>query len=201
MRQFIASRFRNVRGFSVVEMTTVLSAVTMLSGMAAPAINNYVEEAKLIRARSDAQVIAVSLVRMMNDVGGQGRRTGGWAQYDLLASAGETPLAATSAASAWSSRNRVGRLDDHLVSNEAGYASPAGRGLTGWRGAYLDGPVGADPWGNRFATNVVTLATPGASDTVVLSAGPDGTANVPFAADGLRDTADDVIVLVSSGSY
>lgn len=201
MRQFIASRFRSVAGFSVVEMTTVLSAVTMLSGMAAPAVNDYLAEAKLVRARSDARVIAVSLVRMMNDVGAQGRRSGGWAQYDLLAGAGEAPVAATPASSQWSSDDRVGRLDDHLVGNQAGYASPASRGLGGWRGAYIDGPIAADPWGHRFAANVVHLATPGASDTVVLSAGPDGTANVPFTADGLRDAVDDVVVLISSGSY
>jgi hypothetical protein len=95
MRQFIASRLRNARGFSVVELTTVLAAVTALSGMAAPAINNYLEEAKLVRARSDVRVIATSLVRMMNDVGAQSRRSAGWAQYDLLTSAGEAPIAAT----------------------------------------------------------------------------------------------------------
>jgi type II secretory pathway pseudopilin PulG len=132
MRQFIASRLRNARGFSVVELTTVLAAVTALSGMAAPAINNYLEEAKLVRARSDVRVIATSLVRMMNDVGAQSRRSAGWAQYDLLTSAGEAPIAATTAASPWSAGDRVGRLDDHLVDNQAGYASPEGRGLTGY---------------------------------------------------------------------
>lgn len=169
--------------------------------MAAPAINDHLAEAKLIRARSDARVIATSLTRMMNDVGGQGRRSGGWAQYDLLASAGEAPIAATSVSSKWSSVDRVGQLDDHLVTNDAGYQRPAARGLAGWRGAYIDGALEADPWGNRYAINVATLAASGVSDTIVLSAGPDGTTSIPFAGDGLRDEADDIIVLVSSGSY
>ena len=40
-----------------------------------------------------------------------------------------------------------------------------------------------------------------ASDTVVVSGGPDGSVTVPFVADGLSDPGDDVVVLVSKGSY
>ena len=62
---------------------------------------------------------------------------------------------------------------DQLVDNSPGYASPGttmgtadpgdpnalgGYGM-GWRGAYLSGVVGPDPWANRYACNTAYLGT------------------------------------------
>jgi type II secretory pathway pseudopilin PulG len=74
-----------------------------------------------------------------------------------------------------------------------------------WRGAYLPGPIGSDPWGARYAVNVEFLArTPGASsgsvnDVVVLSAGDDGRIDTRFDLDG-RTTGNDVFYVLSGGS-
>jgi len=85
-----------------------------------------------------------------------------------------------------------------------------------WRGAYLRGPVQADPWGNRYAVNSAFLApspTVAVSGTIsgsygptdyprldvfVLSAGADEEIDTMSAQDGAVPGDDDVIYVVSS---
>lgn len=84
-----------------------------------------------------------------------------------------------------------------------------------WRGAYLQGPVGSDPWGNRYAVNVEFLAkSTGAgvgvsgsiNDVFVLAVGRDGVADTPFETqltagrDGATALGDDVIYVISGGT-
>jgi type II secretory pathway pseudopilin PulG len=75
-----------------------------------------------------------------------------------------------------------------------------------WRGAYLPGPLGPDPWGNRYAINVEFLERPlgagpsgNVNDVFVLSAGSDGRVETRFAVDGVT-TGNDVIFVVSGGT-
>jgi type II secretory pathway pseudopilin PulG len=75
-----------------------------------------------------------------------------------------------------------------------------------WRGAYLPGPLGPDPWGYRYAINVEFLARPtGAgpagqvNDVFVLSAGSNGRIETRFDVDGVT-SGNDVIYLVSGGT-
>ena len=75
-----------------------------------------------------------------------------------------------------------------------------------WRGAYLPGPLGPDPWGNRYAINVEFLERPVGSgpagqvnDVFVLSAGSNGRIETRFAVDGVT-TSNDVIYLVGGGT-
>ena len=80
----------------------------------------------------------------------------------------------------------------------------------GWRGAYLTGPIGPDPWGNRYAANTVymnpasnaTGATGTNSDAFVLSAGGDGVVSTDMDGTGLlsggaRAGGDDMIFVMS----
>ena len=81
-----------------------------------------------------------------------------------------------------------------------------------WRGPYITAPIDPDPWGNRYAANVLYLdavadsgnATPAANgfteDTVVLSAGPDEEVDSAFSADGLTPGDDDLIYTLSANS-
>jgi hypothetical protein len=194
------SSWRASCGFTATEVTTVLTAITILSGVAAPAVNNYVEDAKLIRARSDVRTISISLVRLFSDVGVQRARESGWASYDLLVGAGLAPMTDTPAARRWGpsgSAAGVGTLDDQLVTNGAKYSPREARSQFGWRGAYLQDPVTADPWGQRYAVNVAAMKSH-AFDTVTLSAGPDGIVQSPFERDGLPTIGDDIVSVVSS---
>ncbi len=99
---------------------------------------------------------------------------------------------------------------DFTSADSAGYNAPYA-----WRGAYLRGPVSADPWGNRYAVNVGFL-DPRAStsisgisgtcsyptdypkaDVFVLSAGPDQEVDTPSCQDGAKPGDNDVIFVVS----
>jgi len=122
----------------------------------------------------------------------------------------------------------VQRLDNYLVLNlPSGLAANAyrsGTGTTGtgnvdpdsgggfnaefgWRGAYVPGPVGADPWGGRYMVNVEFLArTQGVvgsgstRDVIVLSAGGNRQTETPFEVDGVSPGGDDVVALVSGST-
>jgi len=75
-----------------------------------------------------------------------------------------------------------------------------------WRGAYLPGPLGPDPWGNRYAINVEFLERPigpgpagNVNDVFVLSAGSNGRIETRFNVDGAT-SGNDVLYLVSGGT-
>jgi hypothetical protein len=177
---------------------TILTALSILSGAAAPAVSDYVEEAKLVRARSDVRTIGISLVRLFDDVRVERDLDRAWGSYDLLVGAGATPGARVAAAVAWSAdvnAPHVGLLDDHLISNGPGYTTGRAGQAYGWRGAYLQDSVSADPWGYRYGVNVASLKSPHL-DTVTLSAGPDGVVDSHFAHDGLPTAGDDITALV-----
>lgn len=189
-----------MRGFSVAEVLTILTAFTILGGLTAPAIYDYFEDARLIRARHDTSTIAVSLVRLVHDVGSEGGRPKGWASYDLLVGGGLAPAAVEDETFTWTipaSVRGVGFIDDQLIRNSAEYSPRRTSSAIGWRGPYVQKTVDADPWGHRYAVNLRALRTTG-SDTFVLSAGPDGIVTTPFDSDGLLGIGDDVVALVSS---
>jgi hypothetical protein len=61
----------------------------------------------------------------------------------------------------------------------------------GWNGPYFSSEIAADPWGNRYVVNVALIdLSPGAATANgqpkmavwVLSAGPNGIIETPFAA-------------------
>ena len=116
-------------------------------------------------------------------------------------------------------------MDDQFVINTPNYDTPAESTPTGytksgpqaglgWRGAYLTGPIGADPWGKVYLSNtaflvVATDATDGTAegnrrggwsrDTIVISAGPNGTFDTPFGGSlnfGTTQSGDDLIYVV-----
>jgi hypothetical protein len=199
MRGMVRS-LADARGFSAAEAMTILTAMTVLSGVAAPAMSGYLDDAKLVRAQHDVRTISASLIRLINDVGPERAIDGGWAQATLLVGAGATPHAGAPAAAGWSAEavaEGVRLLDDHLVVNEAGYSVMRGSLRRGWRGAYLQDPVRSDPWGHRYGVNVGAMRSH-YLDTAVLSAGPDGVVHSPFEHDGLPTTRDDIVALVAS---
>lgn len=183
-------------GFSVTEAAIILTVMSILSGLAAPAVNDYVEQAKMVKARSDVKTIGVTLVRLLADVGAPGMRH--WSSYDLLVGPGTIPAVGRPDGAGWAAAesDTVGHLDDHLVTNAAGYAA-ADAPRPAWRGAYLQDRMTTDPWGARYAVNIAAMAQPFA-DTVALSAGADGRVDTPFSFDGAAAGGDDLTAVVSS---
>jgi hypothetical protein len=121
----------------------------------------------------------------------------------------------------------VQRLEHHLVQNTPGnaagnaYRTAASMSVAGefdpdsgaqfnaehaWRGSYLPGPIGPDPWGTRYAVNVEFLAralgagpSGNVNDVIVVSAGPDRAVDTRFDLDGATGGSD-VIFVLSGGT-
>jgi len=156
-------------------------------------------------------------------------------RVDMLVSEnGTTPVLAATARSAgtdWDDpvdNAAVQKLDYYLVlntpsnSSSNAYRSASDMSVTAqfdpddgrtfhsehaWRGAYLSGPIGPDPWGERYAVNVEFLArtqgtTPSGSrmDVVVISAGVNNRIDTPFEVDGQTGRVDDIVAVVSGGT-
>jgi type II secretory pathway pseudopilin PulG len=153
-------------------------------------------------------------------------------RVDLLVSSGATPTVGTARVSAgvdWDdpvNNAAVQRLEYFLVDNRPSnaaanaYRTASSMSVTGefdpdsgalfnaahsWRGAYLAGPIGPDPWGTRYAVNVEFLAralgagpSGNVNDVVVVSAGPDRVVDTQFDADGATSGSD--VVYVFSGA-
>lgn len=177
----------------------VMLLIMVIAVSMAPSVFDAVDDARQVRTRNDLSTIAVSVTRMVNHVWGDRKRSGGFTRYSLLVGPGTTPAAGTTAAEGWDTpagSMGVGMLDEQLVANAADYAPPAGLSSFGWRGPYIEQPVGADPWGQRYAVNVGALLEPGL-DTIVISAGADGRIDAPFARDGGMPAGDDLAFVVA----
>jgi len=111
-----------------------------------------------------------------------------------------------------------------FVSNSAGYTSVSfatGGGpkrVFGWRGAYMQEPVGPDPWGWSYQSNTMFLqpasdASSGTTngllnggwinDVIVISAGPDGNVGTKFGDNttgATTVTGDDIVYVVAGSS-
>ncbi len=98
----------------------------------------------------------------------------------------------------------VARSPTSASAGEQGFDS-----LFAWRGPYIADRIDADPWGNRYMTNVFSLYTPrgdhgaGFSSAVVCySAGADEEVDTAFnQPTGWVDGDDDVSVLVAVGGH
>jgi len=190
-------------GVSLIEVTIILSVLSVLTAVLSPSIGDYVEDARRIKASEDVQVLASTFARFAFDVPRDQKLERGWASADLLVGPGDAPSAGEGGDVAWTKAidgRQVSRLEDHLMLNTPGYP-PRVSGpryvAAGWRGAYLSG-LTTDPWGRRYAINVKTMAG-GQADTLVLSSGPNGLVETAFDADGIRTGGDDIIAVISGG--
>src|SRR2546422_10432249 len=60
---------RSERGMSLVEGTIILAVISLLTAVMAPAINDYVVDAKQSKAKKDVEAIGMALSHMINDTG------------------------------------------------------------------------------------------------------------------------------------
>jgi type II secretory pathway pseudopilin PulG len=191
--------FKSVRGFSAAEATIILSTVSILAAATAPTLGDYINDARQARARDEVRVVAAALSRLSGDVLSRAEIQGGLATLQIVVSAGDTPVVGSGVDSRWAmapTESGVGLLNDHLMSNAIGYpvqGTDLPAGIKGWHGPYIDRPLGADPWGRRYAVRFGR----GLTATVVLSAGPDGIVNTIDGPNGLVPGGDDIISVMS----
>jgi prepilin-type N-terminal cleavage/methylation domain-containing protein len=190
-------------GFTLIELLVVLAVIMTLVLVLTPSIRNSINEARMARARNDCQTIASGMYQFFRDTGffplwrtsqggGPGTPAG---RVDLLVSQGNVP--AEDIPTPWTT-GVAGSLSDQLVTNAPGYTMRSAAAPFGWNGPYFSSQLGADPWGNRYAVNVALVdLSPGAATANgqpkmavwVLSAGPNGILETPFAASILTAVA------------
>lgn len=186
-----------VRGFSAAEATVILSSAAVLAAVTAPAVGNYISEARQTRAREEVRVVANAVTRVTDDLLSRASIPGGVATLELLVSEGDVPVVGSGVAAVWAQTSTgVGALNDHLMVNGVGYPLPGSglpQGIRGWSGPYLDRPMGADPWGHRYAVRFGH----GKAATLVLSAGPDGIVQTIDGPNGVVVSGDDIVSVMS----
>lgn len=192
-------------GITLIEATIVLIVVAILSAVAAPIASRTIDRAKLTRAKDDADAIVTAINDFLTDftsftpftVTG----TSGGTTVQMLVSDGDIPALGTGSSSWTSVVNTasspiVDFLERHLVTNTPGGTGAYAIGAPGWRGAYVTPPFDPDPWGNRYAVNVLYLRSTTTNDVFVLSAGPDEQVDTPFTVNGATPGGDDITSVV-----
>ena len=146
------------RGFSGVRLLLALAAILLLAVVAPPGLATLVNRSRIDRAQEEVRRLADAL----QDTGLIDRARGQQAD-DLLGGPGNAPDAP--GASQWVD-GRVGSLS-----------------------GYVSQPLRSDPWGNRYLVNIGALRTSDADEVStgsrvlwVLSAGPNGLIETPYAA-------------------
>jgi len=196
-------------GFTLIELTVVLAVIVTLALVLTPSIANSINDARMARARNDCQAIASGIYQFFRDTGSfplwraaQGGGAGAPAsRLQVLVSRGNIPLEDVS--TLWTT-GAAGGLTEQLVNNTPGYAMRTPTSQFGWNGPYFSSEIAADPWGNRYVVNVALIdLSPGAATASgqakmavwVLSAGPNGIIETPFASsilDATRAGGDDI---------
>ena len=186
---------RGGMGFTLIELTVVLAVIVTLALILTPSIANSINEARVARARNDCQTIASGMYQFFRDTGffpvWKAARNGGAGtpadRLQVLMSQGNAP--SEDVPSLWTT-GLTGSLADQLVTNAPGYALRSPTSQFGWNGPYFSSQLLADPWGNRYAANVALVDLSQGAATAsgqpkmavwVLSAGPNGILETPFA--------------------
>jgi hypothetical protein len=179
--------FTTTRGLSLVEVTIMLLVLMLLTGVLAPSIFDFVNDAKWVKVKEDCEAIGISVARLTRDVGacvkfdGQTKCTKA-NRVDILYSDGPDVTAADVSGDAtetftssniasslnwYNDDDRGDSMEHQFVTNYPEYPTPADLGTyttvgpqwgLGWRGAYLSPPIGPDPWGHKYLVNSVFLS-------------------------------------------
>jgi prepilin-type N-terminal cleavage/methylation domain-containing protein len=200
------------RGVTLIEATIVLAVVAILAAAAAPTTARALDRARLARAFSDEESIKTAITNFISDLDGAGfdgftvNGVSNGTVVEMLVSDGDIPRETSATGGAgWAAPvdNTTGLVDflaRHLITNTPRGSSANDYPITGthiWRGAYLNGPIGPDPWGNRYAVDTERLiTTPRDIDVIVMSSGPDEEIDTPYEINGIEPGDDDIIIII-----
>jgi prepilin-type N-terminal cleavage/methylation domain-containing protein len=177
----------NQRGFTLIEVIVAIAVVAILAGIITPSVIKHLDDSKRARAQNDCLVIGSAIASFYKDTGRMPTLTL-TAATAMLVSEGNLPASGQGATTnGWRTATTAANVDlfiNHLAQNNPKgltatvYPDPAsapGNEFV-WRGPYQTS-FPADPWGNRYAVNLGTNS----NAVWVLSAGPDGKIDTPFA--------------------
>jgi hypothetical protein len=235
----------NERGLSLVEVTIMLLVLMLLTSVLAPSIADFINDAKWVKVKEDCEAIGLTTMRLTRNVGPcvkfhANQPCSMYNRADLLYSDGPAPDASSVSGGAlynpnvaggslnWDTSSRADTMINQFVTNDGpAYPTPTSAGTSqsglqfglGWRGAYLSGPLGPDPWGHAYVVNSAFLATAmdagctsgcegtttggWSYDTFCLSAGPNGLYESPISGNangGHVRSGDDFTYVISGGT-
>lgn len=71
------TQVRNERGITIIETTVILSVLFILAGVMSPIVGESVATARAVKAKNDASMIAMGLINLQKDLGGDALSYGG----------------------------------------------------------------------------------------------------------------------------
>lgn len=214
----LSARASAEAGVTLVEATIVVTVVATLAAALTPSVTATLDRARYVRAVSDMEAIKSAIINFLEDGEGSqgydgftidGDQNG--EPVDILVSDGDIPRTIGAGGSAtWddpvdNTTGAVDFLERHLVTNNPrgsalnAYDTVAGSNSGYWKGAYLNGPVDPDPWGNRYAVNTERLwESEGLRDVdvLVLCVGPDEEIDSAYNTNFSVPGDDDIIVII-----
>ncbi len=185
-----------------VSALLLLGTLAILIITFTPLLAYNVDGANIGRARIDTTIIATAMTDFYRDTGRWPDRSGpigadGPPLRLLVSGNPATPGTAPGDSGGWRADPHltdVGFLADHLIHNRlAGRDAYPTDGERAWRGPYLMGTP-LDPWGRPYLVNIAaTRSGHPARLALVLSAGPNGRIDTPWATTGLTHPGGDDI--------
>lgn len=170
-------------GFTLVELVVVLGVILLLSAIAVPMVQGYLEDGRRARAQAELKSFGAAVMSMYKDTG----------KYPVLDKSGKhtlrvvctgekpksNPFKNNSAWNQWLTSNYGDSLDNHLFRNSPG-GKRNGYATTGerqWRGPYVSDATPLDPWGRPYVAMVLSSHSTHKSNyrkLIFLSAGENG---------------------------
>jgi type II secretory pathway pseudopilin PulG len=188
-----SARLKDERGIatSLLEAVLVIAIVAIVSAIALTAAMNHIENARLARAASDTEAIAISIHSFMHDTGFAPAFKNGNARgpgddiFLVLETGGSDPFIDPMAGMSlhWPMHAADhDLLENQLVKNKPGNTGTAYPRMgeisfarfKGWNGPYTASMPSSDPWGDKYLVNVQLLTPKGvqmAHDTLTLGTG------------------------------
>jgi len=185
------------KGFTLIEMAVVLAVIAILAAILTPIVTGYIDQARVTRSQNDVKKITEAVLLYKRDTS----VFPGYAAYAnavagdatvkaCLTSDGTTPTAAQTGLANYnaSCTGSTGDLQIFVNLNTMGVftnnaSSEKVGGGTKFRGPYLDGLGGQDPWGTEYVVTSKNFTTPtGTTDTYAfsVSAGPNAQFDTTF---------------------
>lgn len=194
---------KNNRGFTLLEMAVVLGVIATLAAMLTPLVTGYIDQARSTRADADTAAIAQAMLLYRRD-------TGKYPIFNLrsdvnpakpcMVSGTGTALPTGTNHATWAALcTSMAPLQNYLNINSLGYSTNTSSYTLSYRGPYLAGLDGSDPWGQPYVVTTSYLV----NETYwafVISAGPnaglDSSASQPRASAPLTALVDDTIAMI-----
>ena len=202
---------KSTKGFTLIEMAVVLAIIAILAAMLTPLLTNYIDNARNVRATADTSSLAKAYLLHYRDtsffpVYSSGAQSTGVPSKNcqVSGSAGTPALPTGTNHANWAGgmncvAGTIGLIRSFLNVNTLGLSTSASNSNSAYRGPYLDGLDGSDPWGQPY---VVTSKHLGSNQTYyafTISAGPDlglGTDPLQVHSSVLATTGDDITTLI-----